>query len=283
MEMPFHQQQLDWMAEFAKHRIDALNPFFLFLNYFDTEYFFFLLIPLIWIGFSYRWGIKIFYLFTINGLLNGLLKQTFGWPRPSQDLPEIGLLHFKSFGFPSGAAQTSILLGGLLIYYWKNKKAAWTVAVPYILLISFSRIYLEVHYPTDIWGGWIFGLMLLFVFIQTIGPIEKFFKSKSLAFGFLISLILPILFLLPFSKSYMLGSCLGASLGIYFSLKNDLYLPDENRFSKAFLRGFLAILFLTVIFFLWPQTFPGYTRAFALSLSLTFVASPVCRYILKIK
>src|SRR5271163_2718599 len=109
--LPYHQQQLEFMIDLARSRIEFLDPFFRFLNYFDSPYFFFVLIPVIWIGFSYQWGLRIFYWATINNLINSFVKNAFAWPRPSTDLPELGLFTPSSHGFPSGGAQMSMLLG----------------------------------------------------------------------------------------------------------------------------------------------------------------------------
>ncbi len=279
MEMPFHQQQLDFIIEVVHHRIDFLNPFFLFLNYFDSEYFSFFLVPLIWIGFSSRWGIRLVYLFTANAILNGLFKILVGWPRPSQEMPELGMFHFHNGGFPSGAAQTAMLFGGLLIYVWKkNPAAAWIIGSTYILLISFSRIYLGVHYPTDILGGWAIGLAVLFLFIQSNDPIEKFLSARGLNVSFFFSLAIPLALLAPFPKyHYMLGSLLGVAVGIFLSLKYSLYLSGQKRIAKGIVRGVLAIAILFLIFFLWPKEWPRYTLSFACALWVSLGASPLCR------
>lgn len=281
MEMPFHQQQLEWMREFAQRRIDFLDPFFRFLNYFDTEYFFFLLAPILWIGCSSRWGIRIFYLATANALLNGFLKYLFEWPRPSQEIPGIGYFSPKNFGFPSGAAQTSFLLGGLFIYFFKNKKIAWPLGLFYILLISFSRVYLGVHYPIDLLGGWFFGAILLLIFIYCIEPLETFLASQKLSRCLLLSLALPILLLIPLDKIYILGSCLGAGIGIYLSLKHKLYLPAPKTLAEAFLRSLIAIATLFLIFWVWPPELPPYAKSFVLTFWLSFGASPLCRLLVK--
>ena len=160
------------MTDLIRNRIEFLDPFFRFLNYFDTPYFFFVVIPVIWLGFSYKWGIRIFYWVTLNNLIISFAKNAIGWPRPSTDMPELGFFHPHSFGFPSGGAQMSMFLGGLLIYYGRTPLAR-IIGPVYILLISFSRLYLGVHYPLDVLGGWVFGLMLLAIFILMRNPLEK--------------------------------------------------------------------------------------------------------------
>ncbi|HSX25833.1 MAG TPA: phosphatase PAP2 family protein, partial [Chlamydiales bacterium] len=189
--MPLHQQQLEFMSALARHRVDFLNPFFDFLGYFDSPYFFYVLVPAIWLGFSYQWGLRIFYWFSLNTIVNSYLKVWIGWPRPSQDLPEIALFHPSSGGFPSGGAQLCMFLGGLLIYYGRTR-AARIVGVTYILLISYSRLYLGVHYPIDILGGWVIAWLLLFLFIVVQKPLEKFLITRGLSFCLLLSLIVPL-------------------------------------------------------------------------------------------
>jgi membrane-associated phospholipid phosphatase len=71
-----------------------------------------------------------------------------------------------TYSFPSGHAATSVCFYGLLaiiVAGWTKsagrRQAVWAAAVLIILLIGFSRIYLGVHYPTDVLGGYAFGLV----------------------------------------------------------------------------------------------------------------------------
>lgn len=280
--IPFHLEQIEFARSLALHRIEWLNSFFIFLNFFDTPYFFFLLIPIVWVGFSYRWGIHLFYYLTINSWINGMVKVAFGWPRPSTDLPEQALIHLHSYGFPSGAAQTSMLLGGLLIYYWRTK-VAWMIGVSYILLISFSRMYLGVHYPLDILGGWILGLAVLTLLIQTKPLGERLIKQKGLFFSCLLGLLLPLLVMAMAQNSevtYFMSAVIGISTGVFFSLTYKLFLPRPKRIREAVFRASFAVALTCFFVYFWPSMWPRYTQAFGCSLIMSLLASPLCRWAL---
>lgn len=275
--LPFHQQQLEFITDLARNRIEFLDPFFRFLNYFDSPYFFFVLIPTIWLGFSYKWGLRIFYWLTLNNLLNNFAKNSAGWPRPSTDLPEIGLFHPDTFGFPSGGAQTAMFLGGILIYYWRTP-AAWIIGLTYTLLISFSRLYLGVHYPIDIFGGWIFAWFMLALFILSKNPLEKWLVKKGPSFCLLFSLAIPLAILIAVpNMGYVMGSTLGIGLGTYFSLKYHLFLPRPKNLNEGVGRSFIGTAILFLIVFLVPGA-QSFTQSFIAGLFMSLAASPVCRW-----
>lgn len=265
------------MSDLVSHRISFLDPFFRFLNYFDSPYFFFVLIPALWLGLSYRWGLRIFYWGWISNLINSLAKYLFAWPRPSMDMPELGMFHPDSFGFPSGGAQTACFLGGILICYWKTR-ASWAIGLTYILLISFSRLYLGVHYPIDVVGGWFIALCLLSLFLITKKPLDHFFAAQPLFRTLLISLAIPLLLLwiCPVAKiAYFTGGAMGIGLGTYISLKHHLFLPDVKRLATAVPRALFGIALLFLIVFLWPT--PDFSQAFAIAFFMSAAASPLCR------
>ncbi|MCH7850609.1 MAG: phosphatase PAP2 family protein [Nanoarchaeota archaeon] len=87
------------------------------------------------------------------------LKEIFQRPRPLNSIIEA-----TSFSFPSGHATLIIFFLGILIYLFANKnlrKKSILIATPIILLVAFSRIYLQVHYLTDVLAGLVLGGLIL--------------------------------------------------------------------------------------------------------------------------
>ena len=107
----------------------------------------------------------------LSSTLNSILKKIVIRPRPL----EINLIKEKGYSFPSGHTMTSVAFYGFLIYliykYIKNKYLKYSLIsllTIVSLLIGLSRIYLGVHYLSDVIGGIIFGLIYLIIFISIV-------------------------------------------------------------------------------------------------------------------
>ncbi|WP_432662067.1 phosphatase PAP2 family protein [Wukongibacter baidiensis] len=90
----------------------------------------------------------------------GLIKNIVARPRPFMEIPNIDLLISKptSYSFPSGHTASSFAAAMVYAKMIDDKR----IVIPLVLLasmIAFSRLYLMVHYPTDILGGIILGLL----------------------------------------------------------------------------------------------------------------------------
>lgn len=94
----------------------------------------------------------------VNAVLcNGILKNLFGRIRPCDVNTSIRLLITRpaDFSFPSGHTAASFAAVAALMMAGEGK--LWKPALAIAILIAFSRMYLYVHYPTDILGGVIVG------------------------------------------------------------------------------------------------------------------------------
>lgn len=95
-------------------------------------------------------------------LANFFLKLVFERSRPEL---WTRLVEEQSFSFPSGHAMASMALGlTIVLLTWNTRWRAAAVigAVAYVLFIGFSRLYLGVHYPTDILAGWLVSSLWVF-------------------------------------------------------------------------------------------------------------------------
>lgn len=109
-------------------------------------------------------------------ILNILLKNIVERPRPEG----YRLIAETGYSFPSGHSMVSSAFYGLIIYFiWKNvknKKLKYISCTLLGLLITFigiSRIYLGVHYATDVIGGFSISIAYLIIFTSTFKTIYK--------------------------------------------------------------------------------------------------------------
>ena len=110
----------------------------------------------------YRNALFVFVASCGGWVLNAALKLAFARPRPDV-VPH--LREVMTLSFPSGHALTSaavyLTLGALLMRVAKRPIAKWYcmgIAMLATALVGATRVYLGVHYPTDVLAGWIIGL-----------------------------------------------------------------------------------------------------------------------------
>ncbi len=131
-----------------------------------------------------RWNsIKIPVVALSSLVLMFLLKLIFHRERPVTPLLQAA----KGFSFPSGHALMSVTFYGLLILIaWQNIKQLWLkwilsiVLVILILTIGLSRVYLRVHYASDVLAGFCVGIVWLLLSLWILDKIEKY-SSKKIA------------------------------------------------------------------------------------------------------
>lgn len=132
-----------------------------------------------------RWDMALWYSLTValgSGVLNQFVKFIFQRPRPEiEHLVEQG-----GYSFPSGHSMGTVIMFGAVVFLVvrlaKNRTIKWAalaVAALLIFLVGLSRIYLGVHFPTDVIGGYSLGTAWLAASIGVYGMWESNRKKSQ--------------------------------------------------------------------------------------------------------
>ena len=124
-------------------------------------------------------GLSIFTNLVIITALNQLLKGILQRPRPT----EFRIIEETGYSFPSGHSMVSMAFYGYLIYliykYVKNKYIKTSLIILLSILIcciGISRIYLGVHYTSDVLGGFFISISYLIIYISVV---NKFLLERN--------------------------------------------------------------------------------------------------------
>ena len=124
-------------------------------------------------------GISILSNVAIVTVLNQLIKRILQRPRPT----EYRIIEETGYSFPSGHSMVSMAFYGYFIYliykYVKNKYVKWiSISLLSLLIcaIGISRIYLGVHYTSDVLGGFLISISYLIIYISVA---NKFIIEKE--------------------------------------------------------------------------------------------------------
>lgn len=173
----------DWIIHmFTQFRTQFFSSAFLFLTDFGAAK---LLLPILTIVILLMALLKnivpsllLFLLYVTERGTNDLLKLIVQRQRPNEN----PLAAEPTFSFPSGHSMNSASLYLFLAYlfityvpfFYQRKIITWIIAVTFVFLIGISRVYLGVHFLTDVVAGWSLGYFCFLLF--------KKFDERLLAF-----------------------------------------------------------------------------------------------------
>lgn len=190
MVTSFDQKITEYIISF---RSPELNVFFQYLTEVGDFYGYLVLTAVFTIVFflifrNWRYVLEMVFVLLVSGLANSSLKQVFNRARPDA----VHLVSVETLSYPSGHAMSAMAFYGFLIYLFSSLKLnKWIkflsifVCSIIILGIGISRIYLGVHFPSDVLGGfiagfiWIIFCVVLFHIIDLLRKRNRNKKTKT--------------------------------------------------------------------------------------------------------
>ena len=139
--------------------------------------------------------------------------------RPVDSSKDVMDVAAQGYSFPSGHSSNAVTMYGSLAAHEKKRKVLWILAVVLPLLVGFSRVFVGVHYPTDVLGGWVLGIVIVLL----VPWLRKTIKNRWLFYAVLLLTAIPGFF---YCKTDDYFSSFGMLIGFLCAE------PFEERFVK---------------------------------------------------
>jgi hypothetical protein len=226
------------------------------------------LLPLVFWCFDEEKGIRLGIAVMVSTWINLGLKFLLNQPRPFWDAwdPSVGIITESLNGFPSGHAQISLTMW-VIVASWIGKKWAYASAILLTLLVGFSRVYLGVHFPTDLLGGWILGALVLTAYFLLADKLKALLIRGGQRLQMVVSAAAAFVMILyrPQVELLMPGAVI-LGIGISYSITaNRFHFRSAAVFGRTgmakFLslaaRFFVGIAGVALVFILFSRLEPG--------------------------
>jgi membrane-associated phospholipid phosphatase len=177
-----------WFQQFSP----ALDAPFLLMTFMGDQEFFMLMLPFVYWCVDRSAGSRLIFFFLLSVYLNQIAKELLDQPRPFQYDSRVRQLTAASGGgLPSGHTQQAVAVWGFVALYWRRPWARCAAAV-LIIGIPLSRVYLGVHFPTDLLGGYLIGGTLLWLYVALAPSIVDRLSRQSLTLHLFVITVLSL-------------------------------------------------------------------------------------------
>lgn len=234
---------MDFLYLLESIRVPGLNELMLAITYLGDEIAFLVVALILFWCVDKRQGYYVLCVGFFGTLANQFLKITCRIPRPWVQDPEFSILEqareaATGYSFPSGHTQSSVGTFGAIAYTAKNKIVRW-ISIAIAVLVPFSRMYIGVHFPSDV----LVAAGMALVLIVVMKPMVFGNDGKNIPLIFGVGLVLSLGFLayvelFPFpadtdphnlesalKNAYTLLGCLAGLLGAYYVDETKLHFP----------------------------------------------------------
>jgi membrane-associated phospholipid phosphatase len=236
-----------WLQQFSP----ALDGFFKGITFLGNMEFFLVFLPLVYWCIHRRTGVRLAVIFLISAFVNFSAKALAGMPRPFQfDARVRGIVHASGGGFPSGHTQGAVVLWGFLARVHR-RLWMWILAAALMVLIPLSRLYLGVHFPIDLLGGYLIGGVILGLYFwlepRVLSWLESIPFSGRLGFAIFVPLLLVLGFPGATKGVVTAGAALAGMAGGFVLERRYVGFSVRGPLGQRILRFFSGMIGIALI------------------------------------
>jgi membrane-associated phospholipid phosphatase len=208
----------------------VLDWFFVAVTFLGNEEFYLIAVPILYWCVDKKFAFKLGVLFLLSAYVNDLLKGIFQTPRPDPAVvrviyPESG----GGYAFPSGHSQGAAVFWGTIA--WQLKRTwVWISALILIVAVGVSRLYLGVHWPIDVVGGWAIGAVILGLYFiyDTTHPVRGI-SPKTIPLIIIVIALSAVLFFINADDTAVrvIGTLAGMSIGFIIEEEYIFFEPKS--------------------------------------------------------
>ncbi len=173
--------------------LDAPMKFFSFLGAIE---FYLVITPLLYWVVDSQLGLRALLVLICTDFLGTYFKHQLHQPRPYWVGDVKALATETSYGIPSTHSSNSLSVWGMVAHNLR-RDWFWAVSGSVVLLIALSRLYVGVHFPQDVLGGWLIGTFVLYLFVRleplVLPWLNRLSAISQVGIGFGISILMILL------------------------------------------------------------------------------------------
>lgn len=242
---------LEFFDQFKSTFLNIVNWFI--TNTFGSLFLVIFLFTIYWI-IDKKVGKRLVFAFIISMCFNNLIKGLVRRQRPFIQRPDLRKLDISADGatgssFPSGHTMNSTSCYTGIFYSLRKKKflVLKILLICTILIVGITRLYLGVHYPTDVLTGWILGLAITLIMLY----LQEHFNNKIL-YLIMILIFIPFPFINNFGRDFVkaYGLLIGFVSG---SVLEERFINFNNQTSTKhkILRMIIGILLVALTYLIY--------------------------------
>ncbi|MBG9578077.1 phosphatidic acid phosphatase [Bacillus thuringiensis] len=271
---------LEWMTSFEG---SVLTTFFKLVSSLANETLYLVIISFLYWCVSKRKAFHMIVMLCFSGYIGIMVKEFMKIPRP-YTYDGIEALYEKSaagYSFPSTHVQLSTTFWGSFMILCK-KRIVWIIGIIFIILVAISRLYLRVHWLSDIIGAVLFSVIVVYLYTKvTMGLSDrKFILLQRIILA--VSLIMYVM-TSQVDNLKLLGVLTGSTIGIMLE-NHFINMNESNDFKMQVVKTILGLSIMLIMQFILKKVIPDmyYLRYAVTGMAITFLC-PFMFHMLRLK